>query len=295
MRQIGAAARERLAFSYRISVIICLLTCIPFPVSAGEYSGDPKTPSASAVIEGGFRQMYNLQFEEAHKTFQSWEESNPDDPLGPSSNAAAFLYSEFNRLGILQSELFASDENIRRFKKPAPDAAAKEGFEHSLARSERLADTALARFPQDENALFAKVMNQGLRADYAGLIEKRYLASLGYMKSGRMLALKLLALDPSNYDAYLAIGVENYVLGSSPAPVRWLLQIFGSQTDKLQGIENVRLTAEKGHYLLPFARLLLAVAALRDKDQATARTLLEGLARDFPDNPLYSRELGKIK
>lgn len=250
-------------------------------------------PSAGA-IELGFRQMYNLQFEEAHKTFQTWEETHPDDPMGPSSTAAAFLYSEFNRLGILQAELFSDNESIRKFKRSTPDQAAKKGFESALTKSERLADATLARSPQDENALFAKVLNQGLRADYVGLIEKRYLASLGYMKSGRMLAQKLLALDPSNYDAYLAIGVENYVLGSSPAPVRWLLQIFGSQTDKLQGMEKVRLTAEKGRYLRPFARLLLAVAALRDKNLDKARDLLGGLAREFPDNPLYARELARL-
>jgi hypothetical protein len=115
------------------------------------------------------------------------------------------------------------------------------------------------------------------------------------MKNGRILAEKLLAINPSNYDAYLAIGVENYILGSSPAPVRWILQIFGAQTDKLQGMEKVRLTAEKGHYLLPYARLLLAVAALRDRNRDKARDLLDGLAREFPNNPLYSRELARLR
>jgi hypothetical protein len=126
------------------------------------------------------------------------------------------------------------------------------------------------------------------------LIEKRFLASLGYMKNGRLLAKKLLEADPTNYDAYLAIGVENYVLGSSPAPVRLFLQLFGSQTNKALGIEHVRLTAEKGHYLRPFARLLLAVAALRDKNREKAREILEGLAREFPNNPLYLREVARI-
>ena len=98
------------------------------------------------------------------------------------------------------------------------------------------------------------------------MIEKRNLASLSYMKTSRMLAQQLLVIDPTCYDAYLAIGVENYLLGSSPAPVRWVLRMTGAQTDKEEGVQRLRLTADKGHYLAPFARLLLAVAALRDKD-----------------------------
>jgi hypothetical protein len=127
------------------------------------------------------------------------------------------------------------------------------------------------------------------------MIEKRNIASLSYMKVSRTTAQQLLTIDPTCYDAYLAVGVENYLLGSTPAPVRWVLRITGSQTDKDEGIKRLRLTAEKGYYLAPFARLLLAVAALRDKDKSTARILLAGLAQEFPRNELYSKELARIQ
>jgi hypothetical protein len=267
--------------------LLLLLACGSTP--------EVRSDSLPDSIEAGYRQMYNLDFDSAHRIFRSWQQAHPEDPLGPTSDSAAYLFSEFNRLEILQAELFANDEALKRSKKRTPDPVFKKEFENSLAKSDRLADAVLAKTPEDENALFAKLLNLGLRADYAGLIEKRLLASLSYMKNGRMLAEKLLAVDPSNYDAYLAIGVENYILGSSPAPVRWILQIFGSQTDKIQGVEKVRLTAEKGRYLLPYARLLLAVAALRDRDLDKARELLGGLAREFPNNPLYSRELARLQ
>jgi hypothetical protein len=127
------------------------------------------------------------------------------------------------------------------------------------------------------------------------LIEKRNIASLSYMKTSRVTAQKLLALDPTCYDAYLAVGVENYLLGVNPAPVRWVLRLTGSETDKEEGLQRMRLTADKGHYLAPFARLLLAVAALRDKDRQTARVLLAGLAKEFPGNQLYVTELSRIQ
>jgi len=54
------------------------------------------------------------------------------------------------------------------------------------------------------------------------------------------------------------------------------------------------LTAEKGHYLAPYARVLLALAALRDHDPTQAKQLLAGLAQQFPENSLYKEELARI-
>ena len=253
------------------------------------------TIESPSELDSGYRQMYNLQFQDAHQTFRTWEQLHPDDPLGPTSDAAAYLFSEFDRLEILQSDLFLDDGVFVNRRRPKPDPATKHAFELALTRGERLANQILARDPRNRDALFAQVLNLGLRADYTALIEKRDLAALSYTKRAGFVAERLLAVDPACYDAYLAIGFENYILGSNPAPVRWLLRLYGAQTDKDEGIRKLRLTAEKGHYLLPFARLLLAVGALRDRDRNEAREILRGLAREFPNNRLYAQELARLQ
>jgi hypothetical protein len=143
--------------------------------------------------------------------------------------------------------------------------------------------------------MFAKILTLGLRSDYLALIERRNLDSLKVVKNGRSMAERLLSIQPSYYDAYLAIGVENYLLSLKAAPLRWFLQMNGAQTDKDRGIQDLRLTAEKGHYLRPYARLLLAVAALRDKNRAQAREILSDLTREFPHNRLYVEELARLQ
>src|SRR5206468_12918941 len=130
----------------------------------------------------------------------------------------------------------------------------------ALDRANQLSAAALSRNANDTRALFASVLALGLRGDYVSLIEKRNLQGLSFMKQGRAQAERLLAIDPADYDAYLAIGVENYLLSLKPAPLRWMLRMGGAETYKRTGINRLRLTAEKGHYLRPFARLLLAVA-----------------------------------
>ena len=274
---------------HKIAVTACALLCLGAIacMAADTITGTP--------LDAGYRHMYNLQFDEAHKAFQNWQQEHPDDPLGPVSDAAAYLFTEFDRLHILESELFVNDQKFESRSRPAPNAELKQAFESQLAKARQLAQQALARDPHDVNALFADVLAYGLEGDYLALIEKRDFQALKLMKEGRSIAERLLAANPACYDAYLAVGVENYLLSLKPAPVRWLLRISGAETDKAVGIEKLRITADKGHYLLPYARLLLAVAALRDNDRIRARALLQDLADNFPQNRLYRNELAKLQ
>lgn len=252
-------------------------------------------PLLSSELNMGYLQMYDLQFPAAHRTFADYERAHPADALAPVSDAAAYLFAEFDRLHILQSEFFVQDSNFVRAKKIAADPAVRKAFDADLDRSQKLADGVLSMMPRDANALFASILILGLRADFDGLIDKRYLSSFGSVKTSRATAEKLLTLEPSFYDAHLAVGVENYMLSLKPAPVRWLLQMAGGQTSEKVGIERVKITAEKGYYLKPYALLLLAVAALRNQDKTQAREILGDLARQFPHNRLYTEELARLQ
>jgi hypothetical protein len=175
------------------------------------------------------------------------------------------------------------------------DPQLKKLFESELAAAETLAAKHLADDPVSVNALLAATMINGLRADYAALIERKDGASLSYTKKGRRSAEKLLMVDSSCYDAYLALGVENYLLGIKPAPVRWLLKFEGVNTNREKGLRELQLTAESGHFLKPFAKLLLAVAALRVHDDQKAKHLLAELHCEFPHNLLYESELARLE
>jgi hypothetical protein len=250
--------------------------------------------SVNPVIDRGYRQMYDLNFDEAHKTFAQWERDHPADPIGPVSNAAAYLFAEFDRLNILHSEFFVENSMFHHRPKVTPDAGVRQSFDQELDKSSGLSDKILTQNPDDPDALFAKILTLGLRADYVALIEHREFDALKVIKNSRATAERLLMIQPNYYDAYLAIGVENYLFSLKSAPMRWMLQAGGAETDRDRGVQDLRLTAEKGRYLNPYARLLLAVAALRDKDLPKARDLLCALAREFPHNRLYAQELAQL-
>ncbi len=248
----------------------------------------------SQDLYSGWLKMYDLRFDEAHQVFGKYKQSHSADSLAPVSDAAAYLFSELARLGILESEFFTDDTRFLNRAKPQPDPEMKTQFHREIERAERLADAALQASPTDANALFAKSLTFGLRADYFSLIEKQNLTALKFTKEGRVYADKLRTLDPKAYDSYLGTGLENYLLSLKPAPMRAILWMTGSQVNREKGLEQLRMTAQYGHYLEPFAKLLLAVADLRDNNRAGAVELLSGLHNRFPNNQLYLQELNRL-
>jgi hypothetical protein len=248
----------------------------------------------SEEIYSAWLQMYDLKFEEAHRALERWQKVHPDDSLGPASDAAAYLFSELNRLGSLEAELFVDDNRFKNRKTLDPDARAKALFSERVDRADRLAESTLEKSNADARALFVKTLTHGLRADYVALIDGRGLKALSYTKAGRVYADRLLAADPQAFDAYLGSGIENYVLSLKPIALRLLFRLTGSHVDRETGLAKLRKTASQGYYLEPFAKLLLAVAALRDNNREQARSILMGLRDRFPNNELYSLELDRL-
>ena len=195
--------------SRKLAIIACALLWLAVsPCWAAD-----ALPASASLLDSGYRDMYNLQFGNAHLAFQRWQQEHPEDPLGPVSDAAAYLFAEFDRLHVLEFELFTDDHNFESRSRPAPDAQVKQAFMAQLAKGRQLAQQAVARDPGDLNAQLAQVFAFGLEGDYLALIEKRDTQALKYMKEGRTVAERLLAANPNCYDAYLAVGVENYLLG----------------------------------------------------------------------------------
>jgi hypothetical protein len=140
------------------------------------------TVSSATSLDRGFILLYNLDFAKAHQVFLSWQQEHPDDPFGSVCDAAGFLFSEFNRLGVLESQFYVDDKAFDARKKLAPDSAVRDHFYAALDQADSRARSRLMKDPQDRDALFALTLSSGLKADYAALIEKRNLASLHYTK-----------------------------------------------------------------------------------------------------------------
>ena len=251
-------------------------------------------PAPRPSLDQGFRLLYNLDFDQGHQVFLSWQREHPQDPVGPTAEAAGILFSEFHRLGVLEGQFYENDKKFLNRDQKEPDAGVRDRFNLALSRAQNLASARLAANAKDRDALFAMTLSSGLQADYAAMIEKKNMSSLHYTREANDWADQLLAVDPKCYDARVATGFSKYIIGSMAAPVRWVLRIGGVSGDKKQGIRELQMTADHGQYLGPFARILLAIAYVRDKDNVRARELLASLRDEFPKNTLFTNEIARL-
>lgn len=275
------------AVHYLSTLLLILLCATPL---ARAFS----TPLTGTPLNDGYYDLYNLDFAGAHAHFQEWMTAHPDDPLGPASDAAAYIFDEFERLDVLDIQLFADDDRFESREPPAVDPTLKQGFIDRTNQTDQLADAAIKRNPHDANALYSKAVVSGMRADWASLIDRQEYGAFKYSEIASKYAKQALAADPTLYDANLAVGIENYMLSLKAAPIRWILSLTGAGTSKSEGVRLLKLTAERGHYLAPFARLMLAVGELRDGNIQQGKEILIGLSKEFPKNTLYQRQIARL-
>jgi tetratricopeptide (TPR) repeat protein len=252
-------------------------------------------PTTNPVFNAAFQRMYNFDFPAAQSIMDRYISTAPDDPFGYTVRGAAYLYSELDRMGILQSDFFVDDNKISGSKtKLKPDPRVRDSFYTAVNKAQSLSQAALDKSPNDTSALFAMSLALGELSDYMALVEKRQVASLSFTKRAYREAKRLLSIDNSYVDAYLTTGFTEYLVGSLPVVVRWFVRFDDVQGDKAEGFRTLTTVAEKGHYLKALAKILLATGYIREKKPLEARKLLAELTQEYPENPLLKHEYQKI-
>jgi hypothetical protein len=263
-----------------ISVILCVSA-----LRAAEPNG----------IDGALERMYNQDYVAAHEVLDRYIATRPQDPLPYAFRASAHLFYELDRLGILESEFLTDDKQIAEKKKKLdPDPVNREKFVRAVHDVETRADAALKLNPNDPQALFAMCIAQGVATDYMAFVEKKQFASLSVAKRSNGYAQRLLKLDPKFYDAYLTAGISEYMIGSLPFFVKWFVHFDNVAGSKDQGVDRLKLVAREGHYFKPFSKIMLSIISLREKRPQEAQQWLTELARDYPENRLFRKELAKV-
>ncbi len=248
-----------------------------------------------ASFDEAFRDLYNFHFQASHQVIDSYIAVHPQDPLPYAVRASAYLFYELDRLGILESEFLIDDKRIaKKDNPPSPDGKVRTQLNHALDDTQSRALAALKLNPNDKIALFSMCIAQGVTTDYMAFVEKHQFRSLSPAEQSNSYAQRLLKLDPQYYDAYLTAGLSEYLVGSLPFFVRWFVHFDNVNGSKEKGVHNLEMVANSGHYLRPFGKILLGIIDLREKKYRDAQRLLVDLSRDYPENPLFHKELVKL-
>jgi len=287
-------------FSFPLKkAIYCSLRCICLisVALASSFASPAQVPKidTETALKQAYARLYNFDFKGAQDILDRQRAVDPQQPVIVATKAAAYLFSELDRLRILELDFFTDDDKVVDRRKLVPDPTIRAKFFQAVDESDKLANARLAAKPDDPEGLLALCMTTGLVTDYAALIEKRRFGSFALAKKSHIWAKKLLDLKPPMVDAYMTFGTAEYIVGSIPFFLRWLVHMDSVEGNKKKGIDELELVAKQGKYYGPFARMLLSVIALREKRPWDAEALLSGLSKDYPENPLIREELARAR
>jgi hypothetical protein len=274
--------------------LLVLLSLSPTVDFARETPG-VESPAFTTVPElsAGFDLLYRQRFVEAREAFANWESRNPEQPFGQVAIAAGYLFEELSHQGVLTSDFFLNEKKFLHGIEGSPDQERMSHFSDALARACELARERQKTNPKDGEALLALTLAAGMESDAESILRKKHLAGLKSMKKANGYAKELLAQHPDATDAYIALGIANYIIGSQSGGTRVALWFGGIHGDKKLGMELVARTVENGRYLRPFAKIILALAARREKQDALAQRLFRELSEQYPDNQQFASEYAK--
>jgi hypothetical protein len=279
---------------WRIHSAFCFLLLAEAACPASLHT-DGDSPAFKTVPElaSGFHLLYAQDFPQAREKFDNWESQHTGEPFGEVALAASYLFEELFRQGVLSSDFFLNEKRFLHGIDGKPDPGRMKSFQDALDQARKLAKQRLAKNSRDPEALFALTLAAGMESNADMMLKKQHIESLKRLKEGNEYAKQLLAEQPDANDAYVALGAANYIIGSLSGGARFMLRFGGIHGDKKLGMEQLGKTIDGGRYLQPFAKILLALAARREKQDALAQKLLRELSEEYPESSLFAAEYAK--
>jgi tetratricopeptide (TPR) repeat protein len=131
---------------------------------------------------------------------------------------------------------------------------------------------------------------QGLKAAFAGAVERRFIGALQDGKDAVEYHQQTVKLDPAFHDARLSIGMYDYIVGGLPGPVRLLVNVFGRGGSKKRGVATLEQVAREGRWAQDDARVMLIPIYKRERRFDDAARAARELAEKYPRNHLFKLE-----
>lgn len=237
----------------------------------------------------GFEHFYNLEYDEAIRSFEAAVKSHPDDAFAINHLLSGVMFRELYRVGALDTELYAKNGFLNSKQFPI-EPKAKERILGLMEQSLKISEARLKTNPNDKDALYTRGVVRGLKATYIGLIDKSWFAALRSAVGARRDHERVLELDPKYSDAKMTVGIHNYVIASVSWPVKVAASVVGLSGSKQKGIRYLYEAGEAGGETSVDSKIALSLFLRREQRYPDALKLVGGLVGDFPRNFLFRLE-----
>jgi len=278
-------------------VLLALIGPIAFPSAAQSSapngkagaSFDPKAFDALR-IEGNDA-LYNLDYAAARNRFVQMTKMAPDHPAGFVSLANNMWLETLNASRRLSTSVYTSGAFYSQdAEEDKVDPKRDREFNNLIKHAVTLSKTRLERDHKDVDALYYQAAAVGLRAGYNVTVKRSFRRAISDANESIQLQKKVVKLDPEYTDAYLSIGLYEYVIDSLPWVWRTLARLAGLTGSKQKGIEHLEMVAERGKYAADDARVLLMGIYSRENKPEKSLDIISSLASRYPRNYLFGLE-----
>jgi hypothetical protein len=281
-----APEMQRALRAAAVCAIACAMLCTARVACAQETSTAGRWQLPPDAVQA-LQQLYSGDSDAAMKSARQIEAAEPQNPLG------YLLEAEIDWWSIFCANLEWKWNFLDVWHHPAEDAL-QQSYMQLAGNSISLAETQIARQDTAEMELYDG-MGYIMRGRLLGLREDRRGAAHAGV-SARQHLMRASELDPEMADADTGLGLYNYYVDTLSGIAK-VLRFFmgipgGSKKDGIQQLENAmehgRLTAVEARFYL--AKNLRTY----DRDYARAADLLEPLAQQYPQNPVFALMLGNM-
>jgi tetratricopeptide (TPR) repeat protein len=247
-----------------------------------------------AQARRGFDDIYNLDYDQADQVFRLLKKEVPRHPAPPLYLGVIVWLRELFHRQDLDLDRFLSPAFFTRGNQQAMPAAQRQDFFDDIQECQMLARERLARNPRDADALYFLAASYGILASFSITLDHSLGKAFSYGDKGYDYDRQVIKLDANYYDAYMTVGLYQYVVGSMPWYFRLLAAVVGFHGSKEQGFQDVEIAGERGEYVRTDARVVRMVLFMREGKPQDALRFAQELHRDFPRNYIFQINIAQI-
>ncbi len=264
--------------------LLALASLITSALAASGASEDLRNPAFMAEARKGFEQIYNLDYQDAFRTFSDLKAQNPRHPAPPLYLASVVWLQELFDRNELDLDNFIAPGYFTQpsARKMAP--ADRKVFFDYLASCESLCTALLKKDPKNTDARYFLGSMYGVLGAFAITIDHSYSDAFSKGKKAYKYHSALIEQKPDFYDAYMSVGLYEYVVDNLPWYIKWIAVIVGYRGSQERGFQYLTQAAEKGVYAADDARVLQMVLYVREKRFADALANVRTLHAKYPKN-----------
>jgi hypothetical protein len=252
--------------------------------------GPPVSEFDRLGIEGNAA-VYNLDYAGARQMFQKMTELAPDRPAGYVYLANDLWLETLNSNRRLSSSLYSSESfYVQTGESDKTDKKRDREFADLIKQAIVMAVAIQSKDATSTEGLYYHAAALGLRAAYSATVGRSFRRAIADANDSILLYKKVLKVDPNYYDAYLSLGLYEYVVGSLPFGWRILARLAGLKGSRERGIQQLETVADHGKYASDDARVVLIGIYGREHKLDRALEVVSYLAAKYPRNYLLGVE-----